>query len=133
MTRFLEDGRLELDTNPIENAIRPVCPTRKMRSSPVMRSGQKIGPCLRRSSPPAINESTRPPTSPKLSRRSSTAIPIAKSKSSCCGDSAKGQASLNRAPAERLPSSLVCRLKDSVGQSFRACDTSPICHRSELC
>ncbi|MGL9621705.1 transposase [Bradyrhizobium sp. U531] len=26
MTRFLEDGRLELDTNPVENAIRPVLP-----------------------------------------------------------------------------------------------------------
>ena len=24
LTRFLDDGRLELDTNPIENAIRPV-------------------------------------------------------------------------------------------------------------
>ena len=29
LTRFLEDGRLELDTNPVENAIRPVCFTRK--------------------------------------------------------------------------------------------------------
>ena len=28
-TRFLEDGRLELDTNPVENAIRPVALTRK--------------------------------------------------------------------------------------------------------
>lgn len=27
LTRFLEDGRLELDTNPVENAIRPVCLT----------------------------------------------------------------------------------------------------------
>lgn len=53
LSRFLEDGRLELDTNPVENAIRPVCLTRKMLSSPGMRSGLKIGPCLRRSSPPA--------------------------------------------------------------------------------
>jgi len=29
LTRFLDDGRLELDTNPVENAIRPVCLTRK--------------------------------------------------------------------------------------------------------
>ena len=29
LTLFLEDGRLELDTNPVENAIRPVCLTRK--------------------------------------------------------------------------------------------------------
>lgn len=27
LTRFLDDGRLELDTNPVENAIRPVCLT----------------------------------------------------------------------------------------------------------
>jgi transposase len=29
LTRFLEDRRLEIDTNPVENAIRPVCLTRK--------------------------------------------------------------------------------------------------------
>lgn len=29
LTRFLDDGRLELDTNLVENAIRPVCLTRK--------------------------------------------------------------------------------------------------------
>jgi transposase len=29
LTRFLDDGRLELDTNPVENAIRPVVLTRK--------------------------------------------------------------------------------------------------------
>lgn len=29
LTRFLEDGRLELDTNPVENQIRPVALTRK--------------------------------------------------------------------------------------------------------
>nr|WP_258052443.1 transposase [Mesorhizobium sp. INR15] len=29
LTRFLDDGRLELDTNPVENAIRPLCLTRK--------------------------------------------------------------------------------------------------------
>ena len=29
LTRFLGDGRLELDTNPVENAIRPVALTRK--------------------------------------------------------------------------------------------------------
>ncbi|MCK1292478.1 transposase [Bradyrhizobium sp. 30] len=48
--------------------------------------------------------STRPPTSPKHSRRSSTAIPIAASKTSCRGDSAKRQASLNRVAAKRLRS-----------------------------
>lgn len=29
LTRFLQDGRLELDTNPVENAIRPIALTRK--------------------------------------------------------------------------------------------------------
>jgi transposase len=29
LTRFLDDGRLELDTNLVENAIRPICLTRK--------------------------------------------------------------------------------------------------------
>src|SRR5207302_8521553 len=76
-----------------------------MRSSPVMKSARKTGPCSRRSSPPASSTtSTRPPTSPKHSRRSSTAIPIAASKTSCRGDSAKRQASLNRVAAKRLHS-----------------------------
>ncbi|MCK1601613.1 transposase [Bradyrhizobium sp. 166] len=39
LTRFLEDGRLELDTNPVENAMRPVCLTRKMR----LFAGHEIG------------------------------------------------------------------------------------------
>nr|WP_245329425.1 transposase [Bradyrhizobium canariense] len=39
LTRFLEDGRLELDTNPVENAIRPVCLTRKI----ALFAGHEIG------------------------------------------------------------------------------------------
>ena len=31
LTRFLEDGRFELDTNPVENQIRPIALTRKKR------------------------------------------------------------------------------------------------------
>jgi hypothetical protein len=38
LTRFLEDGRLELDTNPVENAIRPICLT-----SNALFAGHKIG------------------------------------------------------------------------------------------
>ena len=73
-------------------------------SSPVMKSARKTGPCSRRSSPPASSTtSTRPPTSPKHSRRSSTAIPVAASKTSCRGDFAKRQASFNRVAAKRLP------------------------------
>ena len=29
LTRFLDDGRIEMDTNPVENAIRPIPLTRK--------------------------------------------------------------------------------------------------------
>jgi len=39
LTRFLEDGRLELDTNPVENAIRPVALTRKN----ALFAGHEIG------------------------------------------------------------------------------------------
>ncbi|MGY3412826.1 hypothetical protein ACVWZV_008992 [Bradyrhizobium sp. GM5.1] len=39
LTRFFEDGRLELDTNPVENAIRPVCLTRKN----ALFAGHEIG------------------------------------------------------------------------------------------
>ncbi|MGY4343580.1 transposase [Bradyrhizobium sp. GM7.3] len=103
LTRFLEDGRLELDTNPVENAIRPVCLTRKNALFAGHETGAEnwallasiVATCK-------LNESIRPPTSPKHSRRSSTAIPIAESATSCRGASARRQARLNRAPAERL-------------------------------
>jgi hypothetical protein len=36
---FLDDGRLELDTNPVENAIRPICLTRKN----ALFAGHEIG------------------------------------------------------------------------------------------
>ena len=39
LTKFLEDGRLELDTNPVENAIRPVALTRKN----ALFAGHEIG------------------------------------------------------------------------------------------
>ena len=39
LTRFLNDGRLELDTNPVENAIRPICLTRKN----ALFAGHEIG------------------------------------------------------------------------------------------
>lgn len=53
LTRFLEDGRLELDTNPVDNAIRPVCLTRKNALFAGHEVGAENGPCLRRSLPPA--------------------------------------------------------------------------------
>lgn len=54
LTRFLDDGRLELDTKPAENAIRPICLTRKTALFAGHEVGaEKIGLCLRRSLPPA--------------------------------------------------------------------------------
>jgi hypothetical protein len=44
LTRFLDDGRLELDTNPVEDAIRPICLTRK-NALLAMRSEPKTGRC----------------------------------------------------------------------------------------
>ncbi|WP_347338881.1 IS66 family transposase [Bradyrhizobium nanningense] len=32
MTRFLDDERLELDTNPVEKAIPPICLTKNKRA-----------------------------------------------------------------------------------------------------
>ncbi|MCP3402851.1 IS66 family transposase [Bradyrhizobium sp. CCGB20] len=53
LTRFLEDGRLELDRHqPGRERHRPACLIRKMRSSRATKSGQKTGPCWRRSSLP---------------------------------------------------------------------------------
>lgn len=39
LTRFLEDGQLELDTNPVENQIRPIALTRKN----ALFAGQEVG------------------------------------------------------------------------------------------
>ena len=39
LTRFLEDGRLELDTNPVENQIRPIALTRKT----ALFAGHEVG------------------------------------------------------------------------------------------
>ncbi|MET4023280.1 transposase [Bradyrhizobium sp. S3.2.12] len=106
LTRFLEDGRLELDTNLVENAIRPVCLTRKNALFAAMKSGQKTGLCLHPSWPPASSTtSIRSATSQKHSKQLSTAIPIAGSKTSCRGDSARRQARVNRVTAKRLRSS----------------------------
>lgn len=97
LTRFLGDGRLQLDTNPVENAIRPVCLTRKMPSSQAMRSGPKTGRCWRPSSPPVSSTTSIPsPTSPKPSMPSSMGIRRAPSKTSCHGGFGKHQAQIHR-------------------------------------
>jgi hypothetical protein len=53
LIRFLHDGSLELDTNPVENRIGPIALTRKMRSSQARRSAPRTGPCAPRRSPHA--------------------------------------------------------------------------------
>jgi hypothetical protein len=49
LTRFHDDGRLELDTNPVENAIRPVALTRKNALFAGHEVERKTGRC----SPPS--------------------------------------------------------------------------------
>jgi hypothetical protein len=95
LTRFLEDGRLELDTKPVENAIRPVCLTRKN----ALFAGHEVGAenwALLASIVATCKLNDVNPAA------SSTAIPIAESKTSCRGDSAKRQACVNRVAAKRL-------------------------------
>ncbi len=45
LTRFFDDGHIKLDTKPVENAVRPICLTRKTRSLPVKSSEWETGPC----------------------------------------------------------------------------------------
>jgi len=51
--RFLDDGRIELDSNSIERAMRPVCLSRKTLCSRAVTKEQKIGLARRRWSKPA--------------------------------------------------------------------------------
>ena len=46
LIRFLDDGTLELDTNPVENQIRPIALTGRTPSSPATRSAPKTGRML---------------------------------------------------------------------------------------
>ena len=45
LTRFLDDGRIEIDSNAVERAMRPVALTRKMHYSPAAAKGRKTGRC----------------------------------------------------------------------------------------
>ncbi|WP_394341565.1 IS66 family transposase [Rhodobacter sp. CZR27] len=53
LVRFLDDGRLEMDTNPVKNQIRRWTSRGKMRCSPVTRSAPRTGQCSPRAWPPA--------------------------------------------------------------------------------
>ena len=62
LTRFVDDGRIELDTNPVERAIRPVTLGRNYAHVRIMRSCRDGG-----------HESTQPPLWEASSLRSATA------------------------------------------------------------
>ena len=126
LTRFLEDGRLELDTNPVENAIRPVCLTRKN----ALFAGHEVGAenwALLASivATCKLNDVNPVAYIAETLGRSSTAIPTAKSKTSCPGDSAKRQASPRRGSAERL------RPCGSRGWSARLGEVQEAKHRAQ--
>ena len=44
-TLFLDDGRVEIDSNTVERSMRPIVLTRKNASSPAATRGRKTGPC----------------------------------------------------------------------------------------
>ena len=99
-TRFLDDGRLELDTNPVENAIRPVCLTRKN----ALFAGHEVGAenwALLASivATCKLNDVNPAAYIAETLEAIIDGHPYSKSKTSCLGGSAKHQPSLNR---ERL-------------------------------
>ena len=64
LTRFLGDGRIELDTNTVERAIRPLALTRKNSLFAGSEGGAQHWAVLARSSPPAGSTTSSPrPTS----------------------------------------------------------------------
>jgi hypothetical protein len=53
LTRFLDDGRIELDTNIVERGIRPIVLNRKNALSPAMTKARRAGPVSPRLSKPS--------------------------------------------------------------------------------
>lgn len=53
LQRFLDDGRIELDNNSVERAMRPVCLSRKIVFLPAVTKAGKTGPASRHWSKPA--------------------------------------------------------------------------------
>jgi hypothetical protein len=82
LIRFLEDGRIERDTNPVERSIRPIALNRKDALFAGSDEVPKTGPCSRpRSSAASYTASIPTPTSPRCRRASSRAISPAASAS----------------------------------------------------
>jgi len=64
LCRFLDDGRIELDTNAVERAIRPVALGQKTICSPDLRAARIDGPSSPRFSPRQSSTGSSPtPTS----------------------------------------------------------------------
>jgi Transposase IS66 family/IstB-like ATP binding protein len=92
---FLDDGRIEIDTNVVERAIRPIALNRKNALFAgsdqggvhwgVIASLIETCLCRARHRPANSTPSIPRPTSPTSSAASSTAIPPARSTSSCPG------------------------------------------------
>jgi hypothetical protein len=45
LVRFLDDGRIEIDSNTVERAMRPIALSRKMLCSPAATKARKTGRC----------------------------------------------------------------------------------------
>ena len=90
LTRFLNDGRVEIDTNVVERAIRPIALNRRTLSSPAPMAAASIGLSSLAGSRPANSSAlNHTPTWPTSSRRSSTSI--------------RTVASTNSSPGSMLP------------------------------
>lgn len=59
LTRFVDEGSIELDTNTVARAIRPLALTRRIVSSPSAKAVPNTGRCWRRGSPPACVDGLR--------------------------------------------------------------------------
>ena len=88
--RFLDDGRIEIDSNTVERSIRPIALNRKNALFAGSDGGGEIGRSSPRWSKPASSTASIPTSiSPTRSPRSSTAIPTATSTISCHGPTRK--------------------------------------------
>jgi hypothetical protein len=86
LTRFIDDGRIEIDSNTVERSIRPFALNRKMHSSQAPTLGPNIGqPSHRSSRPPSSTKSSLCPISQISSPASSTVIQTARSMTCCHG------------------------------------------------
>ncbi len=120
LSRFTDDGRVELDNNTVERAIRPLALTRssegpaarRTRSSPDQTRAPSTGPLsLRSSRQPSSTSSIPRLTSPMSSPASFKRIPTAISTTSCRGGSKRRKPTSPPWPEQSIGSGLAapCR------------------------